>query len=370
MNKRSLRIGILGTRGIPNRYGGFEECAEQLGLGLVRKGHNVSVYNSGNHEYKQAEWNGIHIIHCSDPEDRLGTVGQFFYDLNCLRDARQRNFDILLQLGYTSSSIWYQVWPRGCVNIVNMDGLEWKRTKYKPPVRKFLKFAEKLAAVHADVLVADSLGIQAHLQDSYGKQSTFIPYGATVFDQPDPSCLQHYGLTPHAYHLVIARMERENNIEMIIEGHRLSQTVVPLVVVGNTTNEFGGHLRKEYASDKVLFTEGIYDDVVINNLRYYSLLYFHGHSVGGTNPSLLEAMGCRARICAHDNTFNKTVLQEDALYFSSPDDIAYHIQHVTYRSIFQAQLDSNVEKIRSTYNWEKVTDQYERLMLDHLALSK
>lgn len=107
----SLKIGILGTRGIPNRYGGFEQCAEYLALGLKEKGHEVWVYNSVHHEYKENEWKGVHIVHCKDPEDKMGTFGQFIYDLNCINDARKRNFDVLLQLGYTSNSIWYWRWP-------------------------------------------------------------------------------------------------------------------------------------------------------------------------------------------------------------------------------------------------------------------
>ena len=126
-----MNIGILGTRGIPNHYGGFEQFAQYLAKGLVAKGHIVFVYNSNSHPYQESTWNGIHIIHCNDPENSIGTVGQFIYDYNCLQDARKRNFDILLQLGYTSSSIWYRFWPKKAITIVNMDGLEWRKRCYK-----------------------------------------------------------------------------------------------------------------------------------------------------------------------------------------------------------------------------------------------
>src|ERR1700761_6048873 len=166
-----LKIGILGTRGIPNRYGGFEQCAEYLALGLVAKGHKVWVYNSHSHEYQGSEWKDVQIIHCKDPEDKMGTFGQFVYDLNCIKDARKRDFDILLQLGYTSNSIWYPLWPKYCSNVVNMDGLEWKRSKYNKYVQRFLKTAERWAAEHGDVLIADSVGIQQHLKEAYNKPS-------------------------------------------------------------------------------------------------------------------------------------------------------------------------------------------------------
>src|ERR1700712_3746082 len=141
----TLNIAILGTRGIPNNYGGFEQIAGYLSQGLTEKGHSVTVYNSHNHPYTKSTWNGTNIVHCYDPECIIGTAGQFIYDLNCILDARKKNFDIILMLGYTSSSIWKSLYPRNAIVITNMDGLEWQRTKYSKPVRQFLKYAEKLA---------------------------------------------------------------------------------------------------------------------------------------------------------------------------------------------------------------------------------
>ncbi|HJU45869.1 MAG TPA: DUF1972 domain-containing protein, partial [Chitinophagaceae bacterium] len=159
-----LRIGILGTRGIPNHYGGFECFAEHLSQGLVQKGHEVFVYNSHNHPNQQRVWNGVNIIHCYDPEYLLGTAGQFIYDLNCILDARKRAFDILLFLGYTSSSIWGILYPGKAKIVYNMDGLEWTRTKYSKPVQRFLRYAEKLAVKYSHYFVADSTYIQDYLR--------------------------------------------------------------------------------------------------------------------------------------------------------------------------------------------------------------
>lgn len=367
--KLSLKIGILGTRGIPNRYGGFEQCAEYLALGLVQKGHRVWVYNSHNHEYKQSEWNGVHIIHCNDPEHRLGTAGQFIYDLNCINDARKRNFDVLLQLGYTSNSIWYWRWPKQPKNIVNMDGLEWMRSKYSGKVQKFLKVAEKWAAVHGDVLIADSPGIQQHLKQTYNKDSYFIPYGAEVFEMPDAGVLTAYTVEPYGYDMLIARMEPENNVETIIRGHVKSGVQRPLLVVGKTENDFGTYLVNQYGNQpKVEFLGGIYDTAIINNLRYYSQLYFHGHSVGGTNPSLLEAMGCQALIVAHDNVFNKAVLEAEAFYFTDEDSLAALIPTIADKSTHADKIQGNVKKIRTRFNWARIVDDYEAVMLKSVTL--
>lgn len=356
-----LRIGISGTRGIPNRYGGFEQCAEYLAKGLVEKGHHVWVYCSSAHEYQEAEWAGVWLIHCQDPEQRMGTAGQFIYDFNCFHDARKRNFDVLLQLGYTSSSIWHRYWPK-TVNIVNMDGLEWKRSKYSNRVQRFLKLAEKWAATNATALVADSVGIQEYLEQTYQKPSAFIPYGAERFTNPDARFLETQQVQPFGYDLLIARMEPENNIEMILEGHLMSKCSYPLLIVGNTGNKFGTYLKEKFGSDPMIrFVGGIYDAESINNLRYYSRLYYHGHSVGGTNPSLLEAMGCRALIVAHNNPFNRAVLDVAGFYFSSAHEVAGISAHVANKEDRSDWLDQNLQKIEQVYNWPAVVAAYEQL---------
>lgn len=367
----SLKIGILGTRGIPNRYGGFEQCAEYLAKGLVEKGHRVWVYNSHDHEYQGKEWNGVEIIHCYDPEHKIGTPGQFIYDLNCINDARKRSYDVLLQLGYTSNSIWFWRWPKYCSNVVNMDGLEWKRSKYSRKAQKFLKIAERWAAQHGDILIADSIGIQQYLEEIYHKDSFFIPYGAEIFSDQRAAVLEKYNLQPFSYDMLIARMEPENNIEMIIKGHLASGTDKPLLVIGKTSNDFGAYLLQHYGQQKSIhFLGAIYDAEIINNLRYYSRLYFHGHSVGGTNPSLLEAMGCNALIAAHNNLFNKAVLGDDAFYFSTDTELAEVIKSFTTRPAYGQMLQNNIEKIKHQYSWPQIVDDYERVLLEAVKRKK
>jgi glycosyltransferase involved in cell wall biosynthesis len=358
-----MRIGILGTRGIPNNYGGFEQFAQHLSLGLVRRGHQVAVYNSSLHSYKGATWNGVDIIHCRDWENKIGTAGQFIYDLNCINDSRSRNFDVLLHLGYTSDSVWHWRWPKNSVNMVNMDGLEWKRSKYNKPTQKFLKWAEGLAAKNANVLIADSLGIQKYISATYGRKPDYIPYGAEVFSDNDPTIPEKYNVQPHRYFLLVARMEPENNIEMILQGHLASNHPFPLLVVGNITNRFGKYLTANYVNPRLKFSDGIYDPFELNNLRYYSNMYFHGHSVGGTNPSLIEAMACNCRIAAHNNRFNRAVLQDEADYFPTVDEVTEIIRAPKDNSIINRWKKLNMEKIRKIYNQEKIVDDYEVLML-------
>src|SRR5258706_2174031 len=361
---KKLRIGISGTRGIPNNYGGFEQFAQYLSRGLTQRGHEVSVYNSSEHPYQQKEWNGVQIIHCKDMEHRIGTLGQFFYDLNCINDARKRDFDILLHLGYTSDSIWYWRWPKKTINMVNVDGMEWKRSKYNKSIRQFLKLAESLAAKNADLLIADSSQMQEHFLTVYGRNPLYIPYGAEVFTEINPSVPGKYKLIPHQYFLLIARMEPENNIEMIIRGYLASNREFPLVVIGNMTNKFGKYVCSEYNCPGIKYTGPVFDQPELNNLRYYSARYFHGHSVGGTNPSLLEAMACGCNIAAHNNVFNNAVLQNEADYFSNLDEVAYLINEPLDLKIANKRSLANIEKILTTYNLEKNIDDYEQTMIN------
>lgn len=361
---KKLSIGILGTRGIPNHYGGFEQFAEHLSVELVRRGHHVSVYNSSLHPYKDTWYSGVQIIHCRDMEHKFGTAGQFIYDLNCINDARQRGFDVLLHLGYTSDSVWHWRWPRGTVNIVNMDGMEWQRTKYSKPVKKFLRWAESLAARNAQVMIADSPGVQEYITGKYGKKPFYIPYGAIPFNNPDVNRLDKYDLHPHSYFLMITRMEPENNVEMIIKGHLESGSQLPLFVIGNITNSFGKYITGKYHDPLIRFSDAIYDQRELDNLRYFSALYFHGHSVGGTNPSLLEAMACGCRIAAHNNRFNRAVLQQQADFFTSAGEISGLINRDTPPVVIEKRKQKNLQRICDFYNKERIADEYEYVMLE------
>ncbi len=367
-----LRIGILGTRGVPNQYGGFEQFASYLSKGLVEKGHEVSVYNPHHHSYKKNIWEGVQIIHCYDPDRFAGTAAQFIYDLNCILDARKKKFDILLVLGYTSSSVWGRWYPEGSVVITNMDGLEWKRSKYSAPVKRFLRYAEKLAVKFSAGHVADSLPIQEYLYDQYKIQAHYISYGAELALQTDESILAKYGVLKGEYFLVIARMEPENNIETILEGFCEMHNGKKVLIIGETQNRYGKKMIKKFAKQKNIHFPGtIYDPLVLNTLRSCCSLYFHGHSVGGTNPSLLEAMASKALICAHDNVFNRAVLGNDAFYFTSETDIAnLNCNDITTGKTISEMIDKNYTKIRDNHSWRKIIDEYETLFIQSYHNSK
>lgn len=298
----------------------------------------------------------MQIIHCQNPEKKLGTAGQFIYDWNCIRDARRRNFDVVLFLGYTSSSVWGRWFPRSVI-ISNMDGLEWQRSKYSRPVRWFLRRAESMAVRYSDFFVADSPLIQDYLGDKYAISSKYIAYGAREYKTYDGSALDKFNITAGNYCMLMARMEPENNIEMVLQGFSKTGTDKHLLVVGNTENGFGKKMQQQFGNDKrILFAGSVFDQEVNHNLRHFSSLYFHGHSVGGTNPSLLEAMSDGALIAAHDNGFNRAVLGDDAFYFSSAEEVSELI--TAKADSGQQMIGRNKEKIREQYNWPHIVAQY------------
>ena len=356
-----MKIAILGTRGIPNYYGGFEQFAEFFSVYLVEKGHEVYCYNSHNHPFQEKSFHGVHIIHQHDPEYKYGTFGQFIYDYNCIIDSRKRDFDIILQLGYTSNSVWFFLLPKKSIIITNMDGLEWKRSKYSRPVQQFLKFAERLAAVSSDYLVSDSIGIQKFLKEKYKKESTYIAYGAHPFNEPNETFLEKYDVQKGNYNMIMARFEPENNFEMVLDGVATNEDKTPILVIGNHNTKHGEYLKNKYKlQTNIRFIGAVYNLEHLNNLRYFSNIYFHGHSVGGTNPSLLEAMSSQALIAAHNNDFNKGILNENAFYFSNSSEVKNILQTIKKNDNLQL-VQNNYEAIVNDFNWEKINGEYLQL---------
>lgn len=362
---RNLSIGLLGSRGIPNRYGGYEQFAAKLGSHLVERGHEVTVYTVREHPLKYKYWKGIRRILVPNPETRIGTFGQFIYDLLANLDSRKRDFDIVYHLGYTSDSIWYFFWAKRSIHIVNMDGHEWARSKYNVAVRRFLKFAEALATRQSKFLISDSYPIKEYLENKYTTPVKYLTYGADIPEQFSKQIPKHYNLTPGSYDLVVSRIIPDNNIVAAIQAKIKSEDNVPLVIVGNN-NRFKKKLIHQYRNESsVIFLNPIYETDILNSLRRFCRFYIHGHSVGGTNPSLLEAMACGCKIIAHRNDFNQAVLGNDAVYFSTAPELS---QILTNNDVagYNIRIKNNLEKIRKHYNWELISIGYEKLFKEAL----
>ncbi|EGG50137.1 glycosyltransferase, group 1 family protein [Paraprevotella xylaniphila YIT 11841] len=365
-----MKIAFISTRGIPNNYGGFEQFAEYISVGLVRRGHEVVVYSPHFHPYREPDYKGVRIKHIYSPEKWIGSsVGSFFYDFLSLHDAlKKEKFDIIYEAGYTSivpAYIWFNVkrikYP---LFTTNMDGLEYKRTKFNRWVQKFVFWEERMAVKHSHFLIADNMGIHDYYKEKYGKESKFLAYGADIHEDYDEDILKEFGLEADGYFIVVARLEPENNLFMAIEGYLASGQYGkrPLVIVGKTNTPYGKHLVERYGGDRnIRFVGGIYDFRKLNSIRHYSYAYFHGHSVGGTNPSLLEAMASGCFILAHDNIFNRAVLGENALYYGSTDAAMEMLDGIDQAvSAYKKEYTGrNLEVIRRDYSWEKLVDEHE-----------
>ena len=366
-----MKIAILGTRGIPNNYGGFEQCAEYLSVGLVSKGHDISVYSPHFHPYKEDKYKGVKIIRKLSPEHILGnSASNFIYDYLCFTDAVRRDFDIILELGLITSSLSIIFCRhKGKIVATNLDGLEWKRQKWSKLVQKLTKKLEKYGVRKSDYLIADNIAIQSYITKEYGIESEFIAYGATTVLPPNDIYLKQQGIDKNRYFLSIARLEPENNLEMIFDAYISSKNKMPYYVVGNHTTSYGDFLKDKYRNKGIVFLGSIFNKKHLDNLRYYSKLYVHGHSVGGTNPSLLEAMAAKTLILAHDNKFNRSILEENAFYFSSSHKLSKLFKQDCGLSRKEF-IANNLNKIDELYRWPVVIDKYESYFKRILSKSK
>lgn len=362
-----LRIAILGARGIPASYGGFETFAEQLSVRLAARGHEVTVYAEASESSVQdTVYQGVRVRHKRRPQ--WGPASVLAYDCACLWDAR-RGYDLVYMLGYGAA--WACWWPRvfGVPVWINVDGLEWARSKWGRAARTYLRCMEWVASKVATRLIADAEAIGQRFREVYpkGAPSSFIAYGAEVVhaQDVDPSVLSAWGLEPYRYMLVVARPEPENHILEIVQGYGMHGGDWPLVIVGDVSGASPyQHLLRQHASERVRFVGGIYDAEQLASLRVHAACYLHGHSVGGTNPSLLEALACGNWVIAHDNAFNREVARDAADYFATPAQLASSLDKVFGQSdALRQQRSQRARNIVSAhYTWDGIADAYERLM--------
>jgi glycosyltransferase involved in cell wall biosynthesis len=361
-----MKICILGTRGIPNNYGGFEECAEFTSQYFAQKGHDVTVYCPDYHPYPANRWKEVKLKKIFSKENIFGRFGNLAYEFLSIKHATRRDFDIILELG-TEYALFSKFFKKGKAKIVtNVDGLETRREKWSGMAKYIIALSEKNAIKQSDAIVADNPEIKNHVDAVYNISSHYIGYGASVRNvtnvEEEKAYLNEYALTPFSYCLLIARLEPENNIEMIVEGYVKSKLDFPLLIVGPVKKKYGKYLVNKYkAHANVKFLGGIYNKKEsLNALRHFAYIYFHGHSVGGTNPALLEAMGQGSMIFAHDNKFNRYVLGNGGVFFGSPDELSQGITAFSgnKREEFASR---NFQRLKSEFSWEKISDDYLRL---------
>jgi glycosyltransferase involved in cell wall biosynthesis len=379
--QNSTSIAIIGSRGIPNNYGGFECFTEILSKNLVKKGY--TIYVSCEHpEEKSAPstFNGVNLFYfpIKHPKSALlGMMYEILYDVYSLFMASFKAEQVYM-LGYSAAFFFFIPKLFGKTLYLNPDGFEWKRAKFNSPVKFLLKINEKMGTFWADRIVADSKGIKDYYDKKYDIESSFIAYGAAeippvIWDNEKlPDVLKHGIKINPAYWLLVARLEPENNIHTIIEGYLRSNAEKPLIIVGNFDSpQYEAYIHRlvdeESGDKKVVFTGGIYDHDTLNMLRQNCFGYLHGHSVGGTNPSLVEAMAMKNLLIAHDNQFNREVCEDTAIYFHNSDELKQRINQVENNpENYQEFKSKTFERVKKEYTWEKIVEEYHQLFIANL----
>ena len=355
-----MRVALLGTRGVPARYSGFETCVEEVGQRLVRRGHHVVVYCRYRGQ-RQRDHLGMQLVNL--PALRLKATETLTHTFVSALDVVWRDVDAAIVFNAANAALVPLLRARGIPVAVHVDGLEWKRDKWSDLGKRYYLLAERLAVRWADRLIADSRGIQSYYLGRYGAPSDYLSYGAPILAPAPPRRLAGLGLAPHRYHLVVARLEPENNVHLVLEGYVNSDARHPLVVVGGAPyGERYIQSLRAMADDRVTFLGGVWDQDLLNELYAQCLTYFHGHSVGGTNPSLLRAMGAAAPVAAVGVGFNREVLGDTGVYFESPADVVATLDGA------EAEPEATLARGRRAqaraaahYDWDQVAAGYEQL---------
>lgn len=328
---RKPKIAILGSRGIPATYGGYESIAQELGSGLAKKGFEVyvSCESKGFKIKPYGTYQGVRLVYFPVVAAFRSISEAFVYDFLSVLWAMQRA-DIIYMLGYSSAPTL--IFPKllGKKVLVNSDGLEAARRKFNPLLRFFYRSFEKLSVKICDYIVVDSLTIGHYYSQNYSISPIYIPNGGGSVKEVaplNPIALNRFGIEKGDYYLVLARLIPDNNIDLIIEGFKKANTRKKLVIVGPLNrNSYVRRLLRE-KTDRILFIGGIYQPNLQRTLRCNCFAYIHGHEMGGTNPSLVEALSCRNTILSLDVPFTREVAEDSAIYFKKDaDDLKNRIE--------------------------------------------
>jgi glycosyltransferase involved in cell wall biosynthesis len=362
---RSLGIAMIGTRGVPAAYGGFETAVEEVGRRLVDRGHRVTVYTRGS-ESREPEFLGMKVVHLPAlRQKQLETLSHTGF--SALHAVTRRRPDAAFVFNAANSPFLPVLRARGIPVALHMDGLEWKRSKWGPRGRAYYRFAEENGVRWADALIADAPGISDYYDREFGVPTELIRYGAPILESAPAERIAELGLSPDGYHLVVARFEPENHVLEIVEGYRASDARLPLVVVGSAPYAAGyiQQIHETAAGDpRIRLVGGVYDQELLDALYFHAHTYLHGHSVGGTNPSLLRAMGAGTAVIAYDVGFNRETLDEQGWFFAGAGDVSRHLAAAEGDAAAVERLGHRVrERARTAFRWDDVAAAYESLAL-------
>lgn len=361
-----MKIALLGTRGIPASYSGFETCVEQLGERLVQRGHDVTVYCRSHHIAYQGEYyKGMRLV-------RLPTIPSKYFDtivhsfISSIH-ALTQNYDIALYFIAGNSPVTWIPRLRGTRTILNVDGLDWKREKWPPVAKKYIKFAEYLATKLPNLFITDSKVIQSYYHKSYGKIPPFIPYGSEVEILPPGDTLKRFDLEPYRYILFVGRLVPENYVHHLVNAFKKLDTDLKCVIVGDSAYAQDYiHSLVDRAKDdsRIIFTGYVFGEGYFE-LGSNSYIFVETSGVGGTHPALTEAMAFGNCVIVHNTPENLETIGEDGFAYDGKLGSVSLLEQLRYLLAAPNIINEYREKARSRaqtcYTWESVTNEYEKL---------
>ena len=386
-------VFIVGSKGIPNQYGGFETFVEKLTE--YKKSDDIQYHVSNIRDSKTYDPNNVTYdfngAHCFTIKQRIDSAAKaIFYDVDsikyCLRYIKENKIDepiiyvLACRIGPYIKKYRKKIHKLGGKLYVNPDGHEWKRSKWSKWIRRYWKYSEKKMVKNADLLICDSQAIEKYIHKEYKKynpKTTFIPYGAetspSTLSDDDPKVTEWYNkhqVRPSQYYLMVGRFVPENNFETVIKEFMKSDTKKDLVIIsGYQTTPLHDLLVNEYKIEddpRIKLVGTLYDEQLLKKIRENAYAYIHGHSVGGTNPSLLESLGETDVNLVYDVSFNKEVAKDGAIYWNEEYALLRNIINKCDETPIDKRYELGLQakaRIEGSYTWEHITDQYEELFL-------
>lgn len=362
---------MIGLRGIPHTYGGGEEFVLHVAPRLAERGHDVIVYcRSGYYPDREPTWHGVHRSFYPAPEHK--SLGQFVHSTFATLDASFRKFDLIYVHTLPSGPHTLLPWLLRRKIVVNVDGMDWARAKWGPVGKTYFRAATHIVLRTATAIINDAQAMRQYYLDRYGRNSYFIAYGAEIQTSSHPEILERYGVRPQDYYLIASRLVPENNADLIIRAFLRTPSRRQLLVAGtaNYRSKWLDDLRT-LNDPRVRFLGHVGDPEHVKELHCNCYAYLHGHSLGGTNPALLKALGCGNCVVALDTPFNREVLvaPEGTTYgLLFPKDVDALTTLLTSLDRDEAQAAAlrarAPDRIRQAYTWDFIADEYERVFLE------
>jgi glycosyltransferase involved in cell wall biosynthesis len=367
-----MKIGIMGTRGIPASYGGFETFAEKLSIGLAEKGHDVTVFcRSNNINYNNKYYNGVQLVILPTIQHKyLDTVAHTF--LSVLYSLFNR-YDVILICNSVNSLFSFVPRLTGQKVAINVDGLEWQRAKWNKIGKVVYRISELLATILPNYVVTDSMYIKKYYATKFKKRTTFIPYGAPTQRVPANDFIKKYNLSKRAYILYVSRLEPENNAHLVVKAFEKTETDMNLVVVGDAPyNSRYIEKLKQTRDPRIIFTGYVFGRGY-QELQSHAYFYVQATEVGGTHPALLEAMGYGNCVLANDVPEHKEVLGKAGIMFSTrkTNDLSDKMNFlISNPDVVDRHRQLCRERILENYTWNRIIKQYESLFLKMMRINK